>query len=126
LAVLKVATGVDLIEIERIQAVVARHGQRYLERVFTPAEREICGVRAESLAARFAAKEAVSKALGCGIGEVSFQEIEVLQDEKGAPHLVLHGAATEKAAALGLTTWSVSLSHSQSHAIAMVTAIGAG
>jgi holo-[acyl-carrier protein] synthase len=122
---LKIATGVDLIEIERVQAVIARHGQRYLERVFTPAEREICGKRAESLAARFAAKEAVSKALGCGIGEVSFQEIELLQDDAGAPVLVLHGAAAEKAAFAGLTDWSVSLSHSLSHAIAMVTAVGA-
>ena len=121
---MKIASGVDLIEIERVQTVLARHGQRYLERVLTPAEREIFGKRVESLAARFAAKEAVSKALGCGIGEVSFQDIEVLQDDLGAPVLQLHGAAAARAEMLGLANWSVSLSHSQSHAIAMVVAIG--
>jgi holo-[acyl-carrier protein] synthase len=118
------ATGVDLIEIERVEAVISRHGKHYLERVFTPAERELCGTRSESLAARFAAKEAVAKALGSGIGEVTFQEIEILQDEQGAPVLHLHGKASTKADLLGLTAWSISLSHSQTHAIAMVTAMG--
>jgi holo-[acyl-carrier protein] synthase len=121
---LKVASGVDLIEIDRVQAVIERHGQRYLERVFTVGEREVCGKRTESLAARFAAKEAVSKALGCGLGEVSFQDIEVLSDERGAPKLLLHGVAAQKAAEQGLVNWSISLSHSVSHAIAMVVAVG--
>jgi holo-[acyl-carrier protein] synthase len=121
---LKLATGVDLIEIARIEEVVARHGKRYLERIYTPAELEQCGKRTESLAGRFAAKEAVAKALGCGIGDVTWQEIEVVGDENNAPGLTLHGAALKKANELGLSTWSVSISHSQSHSVALVVAIG--
>ena len=118
-------TGVDLIEIDRVAEVIARHGKRYLERIYTTAELEQCGKRTESLAGRFAAKEAVAKALGCGIGEVGWKEIEILGDEQNAPVLILHGAAELKASAFGLTTWSVSLSHSMSHVVAMVVAIGA-
>lgn len=121
---MKLVTGVDLIEIARIDEVVARHGKRYLERVFTPAELEYCGKRAESLAGRFAAKEAVAKALGTGIGDVSWKEIEILGDEQNAPKLTLYGMAENKARELGLTTWSVSISHSQSHSVAFVVAIG--
>jgi len=72
------------------------------------------------LTVRFAAKEAVSKALGCGIGEVGFQDIEVLHDEKNAPVLNLHGAAAQKAIEHGITNWSISLSHSLNMAIAFV------
>lgn len=121
---MKLATGVDLIEISRIEEVVSRHGKHYLERIYTPAELELCGKRAESLAGRFAAKEAVAKALGCGIGDVKWKEIEILGDEQNAPVLHLHGGAAQKADELGLANWSVSLSHSQSHAIAVAVAIG--
>ena len=121
---MKLVTGVDLIEIARIDEVVARHGKQYLERVYTPAELEYCGKRAESLAGRFAAKEAVAKALGTGIGDVSWKEIEILGDEQNAPTLTLHGMAANKAKELGLTTWSVSISHSQSHSVAFAVAIG--
>lgn len=117
-------TGVDLIEVARIEEVVARHGKHYLERIYTPAELEQCGRRAESLAGRFAAKEAVAKALGCGIGDVTWKEIEVLGDEQNAPSLFLHGAAERKAREQGLGTWSVSISHTQSHALALVVAVG--
>lgn len=121
---MKLATGVDLVEIARIEEVVTRHGKHYLERIFTPAELEYCGKRAESLAGRWAAKEAVAKALGSGIGDVTWKEIEILGDEQNAPTLTLHGNAGSKAKELGLTTWSVSISHSQSHSIALVVAIG--
>jgi holo-[acyl-carrier protein] synthase len=121
---MKLATGVDLIEIARIEEVIARHGKHYLERVYTPAELEYCGKRAESLAGRFAAKEAVAKALGSGIGAVTWKEIEVLGDEQNAPTLTLHGMAEQKAKELGLAIWSVSISHSQSHSVAFVVAIG--
>ncbi len=117
-------TGVDLIEISRIEEAIARHGKRYLERIYTPAELEQLGHEAESLAGRFAAKEAVAKALGCGIGPVSWKEIEVLEDELNAPVLKLYGAAAEKAKELGLQTWSVSISHSMSHVVAFVVAVG--
>jgi len=121
---MRLSSGVDLIEISRIEEVIARHGKHYLERVYTPAEIEQCGKRVESLAGRFAAKEAVAKALGCGIGDVSWNEIEILGDEQNAPTLSLHGAAEQKAKELGLTTWSVSISHSQSHSVALVVAVG--
>ena len=121
---MKLATGIDLIEIARIEEVVSRHGKHYLERIYTPAELEQCGRRAESLAGRFAAKEAVAKALGTGIGHITWKEIEVLGDEQNAPILTLHGLAKQKAKELGLETWSVSISHSQSHSVAFVVAIG--
>lgn len=121
---MKLATGVDLIEIARIETVMSRQGKAWLERIFTPAELEYCGKRAESLAGRWAAKEAVAKALGSGIGDVAWKEIEILGDEQNAPTLTLHGAADRKAKELGLTNWSVSISHSQSHSVALVVAIG--
>ena len=121
---MKLATGVDMIEISRIEEVIARHGRHYLDRIYTPAEQEYCGKRTESLAGRFAAKEAVVKALGCGIGDVTWKEIEILGDEQNAPTLTLYGVAEQKANDLGLTTWSVSISHSQSHCVAFVVAIG--
>jgi len=117
-------TGVDLIEIPRIEEVIARHGKHYLERIYTSAELEQCGKRAESLAGRFAAKEAVAKALGCGIGDIGWKEIEVLGDEQNAPVLTLHGAAEQLANDMGLNTWSVSISLSQNHSVAMVVMIG--
>jgi holo-[acyl-carrier protein] synthase len=121
---LKLATGVDLIEISRIEEVIARHGRHYLERIYTPAELEQCGRRVESLAGRFAAKEAVAKALGCGIGDVAWKEIEILGDEQNAPVLTLHGTALQKAKELGVMNWSVSISHSQSHAVAVAVGVG--
>jgi holo-[acyl-carrier protein] synthase len=117
-------TGVDIIEILRIQAALDRHGERFLQRVFTPAEAAECRGRADALAARFAAKEATTKALGTGIGPVSWREVETLHKRSGEPYLVLHGRAKLIADFLGLTTWAVSLSHSQDNAIAVVVASG--
>ncbi|MDX9991254.1 MAG: holo-ACP synthase [Anaerolineales bacterium] len=116
---MKIQTGIDLIEIERIAASVARHGEHFLKRVFSAAELETCAGRTESLAARFAAKEAVAKALGSGLDGFGFRDIEITRAENGAPGLVLYGAAAQKAEAQGLLRWSISLSHSQSHATAI-------
>ena len=121
---MKLVTGVDLIEIERVQAAIERHGQRFLQRVFTPSELAEVGLHPASLAARFAAKEAVSKALGCGIGLVSWQEIEILRTPSRQPVLRLHGAGQDLSSRLGIHHWSVSLSHTHEHAIAMVVGIG--
>ena len=121
---MKLATGIDLIEIKRVEEAVERHGERFLQRVFTVGELADCKGQAASLAARWAAKEAASKALGTGIGDVGWREIEVLHGPAHQPLLRLHGAAARLAEEQGLTTWSVSLSHSQSHAIAMVAAVG--
>lgn len=115
-------TGIDLIEIHRIQRAYERHGQRFLERVFTTSEiAEACD-RPESLAIRFAAKEAAVKALGTGIGPVSWLEVETLHRPSGEPYLILHGRAEKIARALGLVTWAVSLTHSQDMAAAVVVA----
>ncbi|MBU0512937.1 MAG: holo-ACP synthase [Chloroflexi bacterium] len=121
---MKLSTGVDLIEIDRIQRAIERHGKIFLERIYTPKEIAQFGKSIESLAVRFAAKEAVSKALGSGIGDVSWREIEILRDEMDAPVLQLHGQAHLRADLLGLHTWSVSLSHTETHAIAMAVAVG--
>src|SRR5574341_1231623 len=118
------SNGVDLVEIERFQAAIQRHGERFLRRVFTHQELGEVGHNVASLAARFAAKEAVSKALGTGIGPIAWREIEVLHGEARQPMLHLHGAAAKRAETLGLTSWSLSLSHTQTHAIAMVVAMG--
>jgi holo-[acyl-carrier protein] synthase len=117
-------TGVDLIELERVKATIERYGQRFLERVFTPRELAEVGENVASLAVRFAAKEATAKALGTGIGDVGWQEIEILRGAARQPNLYLHGRASDLADSLDLETWSLSLTHNQSHAIALVVAIG--
>ena len=117
-------TGIDLIEIGRVRAAINRHGGRFLHRVFTPAEIAACAGKVESLAGHFAAKEAAAKALGTGIGALGWLDIEISRGEKGEPLLVLHGVADKLAKKLRLTAWSVSLSHSEEQAIAMVVAIG--
>lgn len=118
-------TGVDLIEIERVRKALDRHGARFLNRVFTEAEVvQSCG-RIESLAGKFAAKEAAAKALGTGVWRngIDWRDFEVCKDpDSGAPALQLHDAAAERALRLGLDTWSVSISHDRTHAIALVVA----
>jgi len=117
-------TGVDLIEIDRIREAFERHGERFVARVFTEAEQRDCGGRVSSLAARFAAKEAAAKALGCGIGIVSWLEIEIRSGENQAPYLTLYGEGERLANQLGLSNWSVSLSHTDGQALAFVVATG--
>jgi holo-[acyl-carrier protein] synthase len=121
---MQLATGVDLVEIERLQQVIDRYGERFLKRIFTASELEEVGHNTASLAGRFAAKEAVSKALGTGIGPVNWREIEVLRGPQRQPRLLLHGSAQRLAEDLNLSDWSISLSHSISYAIAMVVAVG--
>ncbi|MEW5939783.1 MAG: holo-ACP synthase [Chloroflexota bacterium] len=117
------ATGVDMIEIERVREAIDRQGDRFLNRIFTPRELEENQRKAESLAGRFAAKESVAKALGCGIGDVGWKEIEILRADRGAPRLVLHGEAEKKANELGIRSWSLSISHTKNEAIAFVVGI---
>lgn len=115
--------GVDLIEIARIEQAVQRWGDRILHRVWTDRELAYCRGRAPQLAGRFAGKEAASKALGTGIRDIIWRDIEILPDRRGKPLIFLHGAAKERAAMLGLDTWSVSLTHSREMACAMVVAM---
>ncbi len=119
--------GVDLIEIARVERILTHYGDRFLERVFTTAEILYCRARPAELAARFAAKEAVAKALGVGVrmiarDGVNWRDVEVTGDARGKPLVRLHGRAAERAGELGLTEWAVSLSHTRKHAIAFVVA----
>lgn len=113
-----------MIEIARVERAMVRHGQRFFERFFTPRELAEAGGRAASLAARIAAKEAAAKALGCGIGDVRWKDIEIVHDARRRPQVALHGPAAALAEALGLREWSVSLSHTQEHALAFAVAAG--
>ena len=117
-------TGVDLIEVSRVAETLARRGDRFLQRCFTAQELADCAGQAPALAARFAAKEAVAKALGCGIGDVRWLDLEIRRGARGQPELFLHGAAHALAEQLGLAEWSISLSHTQEHAVAFVVATG--
>jgi len=119
-----VGTGIDLVEIERIRRSVERFGERFLKRVYTAAEQAYCLRKknsAESLAARFAAKEAGAKALGTGINHgVTWLEIEVVREPGGRPTIVLHGRALEFANRLGAQSAALSLTHTGTLAVASV------
>ncbi len=119
----QVRTGVDLIEIERIRQAHHRYGSRFLNRIYTAAEQSRSRGRAEELAARFAAKEAVSKALGTGMRGVLWKEIEIVNDRRGKPLVRLHGAAQRRADHLGITDLDISLTHGREQAIAFVVAL---
>jgi holo-[acyl-carrier protein] synthase len=124
-----ISVGVDLIELDRIRRAVQRHGERFLSRIYTPGELARYRGRLPELAARFAAKEAVSKALGVGLNHISAQgigwrEVEVLSDPLGKPIVYLSGRAGELAEAQGLNRWAISLSHSHDYAVAFVVALG--
>ena len=114
------AVGVDMIEIERVRRVLERHPRRFLERVYTPAEVAFCRGRVSELAARFAAKEAVMKALGTGARSVAWRDIEVLPDRRGKPLVYLYGGGARRAEQIGLEAIDISLSHLESFAIAVV------
>jgi len=115
--------GIDLIENERVAEGVERYGERFLSRFFTPGERADCEDHPRRLAARLAAKEAAAKALGSGIGEVGWRDIEIRGDERNRPLLVLHGAAADLAREIGLTQWEVSLTHTDEYSSAVVVAM---
>jgi holo-[acyl-carrier protein] synthase len=121
-----VGLGSDLVEVERIRRALERQ-PRLMERLFTPGEIEYASARrdpAKSLAARFGAKEAVMKACGVGIGAFAFTECEVVRDGEGAPSIVLHGRAAELAEELGVRAWQLSLTHTESIAMAVAVALG--
>ena len=126
---MSLSVGVDIIELDRIRQAVERHGQRFLVRIFTPQELARYRHRLPELAARFAAKEAVSKALGVGLNHLSahgigWHEVEVLPDALGKPVVHLSGRAQELAKTQGLVEWAISLSHGREVAVAFVVASG--
>jgi holo-[acyl-carrier protein] synthase len=114
--------GVDIVEIERVERSVTRYGERFLSRVYTDAELELCRNNVPELAVRFAGKEAVMKALGTGRRGVSWRDIEILRNKRNAPLVYLHGRARSRAKKLGIEEIAISLSHSRDYAIA--SAIG--
>src|SRR5512134_239738 len=115
--------GIDMIENRRIEDGIARLGERFLNRFFTPGERADCADQPHRLAARLAGKEAVAKALGTGIGAVSWREIEIVSGDNNRPVLRLHGEAAALSATLGLTEWDVSLTHTATVASAVAVAV---
>lgn len=121
---IRLTSGIDVIEIERIERAVERWGDRFLNRVYTPTEIAHCRGRAQSLAGRFAAKEAASKALGVGIRTLHWKDIEVVRGPRGKPLMRLHGKAERIARERGLTQFEVSITHSRTDAIVVVIAWG--
>jgi holo-[acyl-carrier protein] synthase len=117
------AVGIDIIEIARVKKVLERHPERFLERVYTAEEVAFCRGRVGELAARFAAKEAVMKALGTGARGLAWREIEVLPNRRGKPLIYLHGAAKRRSEEIGLRGVDVSLTHS--HELAIAAVVGA-
>lgn len=121
--------GIDLVENERIAQMLDRHADRFLERCFTPGERDYAQVNAarriEHLAARFAAKEAALKAIGTGWRDgIAWTDIEVVRDAMGKPLLRVTGKVAQIAAEQGITSWLVSLTHTKTYASASVIACG--
>lgn len=120
-----IVCGVDVIEVARIERALQRHGARFLARVYSPLEVAVSRDRSSELAARFAAKEAVSKALGVGIFSsdgLSWREVEILPDRRGRPLVYLHGAAERRASDMAIRSVAVSLTHDGGLAVAMVVA----
>jgi len=119
-----VGTGIDIGEVPRIREAIERHGQRFLNRIFTEGEIQYCESKAnrvERYAARFAAKEAGMKALGTGWNHgVRWRDIEVARKPGGRPTLLLHGKAAEFAGQLGATNIALSITHTAEQAMAQV------
>ena len=117
-----VEVGVDAIEIDRIKHALERFGERFLKRIYTEREASRYRNRPAELAARFAAKEAVMKALGTGVRGIRWRDIEVVSNRRGKPIVVLHETAARRARLLGFTHIAISLTHSRTESIAMVVA----
>lgn len=114
--------GVDLLLVERFESVLERHGERFVRRICTEREADYCGGRTMELAARFAGKEAVMKALGTGVRGVRWREVEILANARGKPVVVLHGGALRRLRELGLSRMEISLTHERT----MVCAFAVG
>ena len=113
-------TGVDIIEVGRIRRVAETYGRRFLKRIYTDDEVAYCRGRAPQLATRYAAKEAVMKALGTGVRGVRWRDIEVVRRRGQAPTIKLYGTALARAERLGIDHIALSLSHSEEYAVASV------
>jgi holo-[acyl-carrier protein] synthase len=118
--------GTDICSIKRVEEAYGRFGEKFLSKIFTKSEIDIVLAHAPHtvtrIAGRFAAKEAVSKALGTGWYGVGWKEVEILRSPSGEPYVVLHERAAAVAARRGLTSWQVSISHEREYAVAFVVA----
>lgn len=118
--------GTDIVEIDRIAKVIARHGDRFTEYILTDAESSEAsrrGDRIQFIAGRWAAKESVAKSLGCGLGgRCAWRDIEIVADENGAPSVRLSGAGLRTMESNGISRIFISISHERGHAIAMAVA----
>ena len=114
------SVGVDIVELWRVKGVLERYGQAFLDRIYTPGEQAYCRGRIPQLSARFAAKEAVMKALGTGTRGVGWRDIEVTRRRGRAPQIALHNRGRARAERIGMTQVAVSLSHSRDYAVASV------
>jgi holo-[acyl-carrier protein] synthase len=121
-------TGIDIVETARLASAIERHGERFLARIFTEGEKQYCGAMkapAPFYAARFAAKEAIAKALGTGIGaQLGWLEIDIRRKATGEPFVVLTGAGAETARRLGITELRLTMSHTEHYAVAHALALG--
>jgi len=111
--------GIDIIKIDRIRATMERFGERFARRVLTPAERRYVRGRPETMAGRWAAKEAVSKVLGLGVRGIGWRDIEIERLPTGQPSVRLHGRAERRAEQLGMGRIAVSISHEADYAVAV-------
>ncbi|HUD49064.1 MAG TPA: holo-ACP synthase [Candidatus Baltobacteraceae bacterium] len=122
-------TGIDIIEVERIEAAYGRFGKRFVERILRPAELEYCfshKAPGPFLAARFAGKEAISKAFGTGVGaQLGWQDMEICRKDSGEPYVVLHGKGRSLLVERGGRIVHISLSHTGKHAVAVAILEGA-
>jgi len=122
-----VGLGTDLVEVARFRLALDRQGERIAVRLFSDDERSYAGKQkdpAKSLAARFGAKEAVMKAMGVGLWKFKLRDVEVVRAKSGAPSVALHGRAAEMAAERGITAWQLSLTHTNTTAMAVAIALG--
>jgi holo-[acyl-carrier protein] synthase len=117
------AVGIDVIEIARVRKVLQRHPDRFLQRVYTREEVAFCRGRVPELAARFAAKEAVMKALGVGLWKFAMRDVEVTRLPSGQPEIALHRRAAELAGERGVNDWLLTLTHTDSMAMAVAVAL---
>ena len=118
-----IAVGIDIIEVSRVRKVYEHHGERFLKRVFTEREVLQCRGKVTRLAGRFAAKEAISKALGTGIHGVAWREMEIVQLRSGRPTVTLHGNAKRRADLLGISAFDVSIADLAELSIAIAVAV---
>jgi holo-[acyl-carrier protein] synthase len=119
-----VRVGVDVVDVDQVRSMMSAAGRSFLEAGWTARELAYCAGQPERLAARWAAKEATMKALGTGIGDISLLDVEVDSMNGAPPRLVLRGGAAAEADRLGVSSWSVSLSHVSMVAVAVVIGCG--